>query len=59
MVGLLSELNKFKTDFESIKADFEEFKKQPDRVPVLEKKFSTQDSVLDWKLELIRNASKK
>lgn len=59
MVGLLSELNKFKTDFESIKADFEEFKKQPDRVPVLEKKFSTQDSVLDWKLELIRNASNK
>ena len=59
MVGLLSELNKFKTDFESIKADFEEFKKQPDRMPVVEKKFSTQESVLDWKLNLIRNASKK
>lgn len=59
MVGLLSELNKFKTDFESIKADFEEFKKQPDRVPVLEKKFSTQESALDWKLQLIKNASRK
>ena len=59
MVGLLTELNKFKSDFESIKADFEEFKKQPDRMPVVEKKFSTQESVLDWKLNLIRNASKK
>jgi hypothetical protein len=59
MVGLLTELNKFKSDFESIKADFEEFKKQPDRMPVVEKKFSTQESVLDWKLNLIKNAIKK
>ena len=59
MVGLLSELNKFKTDFESIKADFEEFKKQPDRVPVVEKKFSTQENILDWKLELIKGGFNK
>jgi hypothetical protein len=59
MVSLISELNKFKTDFESIKKDFEEFKAQPDRVPVV-KKFAAEgkDSMLDWKLELLKNTKR-
>lgn len=57
MVSLLGEFSKFAKDFESFKKDFEEFKKQPDRTPVV-KNFSTNESILDWKLELLKNSKR-
>jgi hypothetical protein len=54
MVSMMKEMNKFSEQFHSLKSDFQEFKKQPDRDPVL-KKFNTGTSeILDAKLELLK-----
>ena len=56
MIGLIKDINEFRNDFTKMKADFDTFKKQPDREPVL-KKFSTPSADrLDWKLELIKSS---
>jgi len=56
MIGLIKDINDFRNDFTKMKADFDTFKKQPDREPVL-KKFSTPSADrLDWKLELIKSS---
>jgi hypothetical protein len=54
MVSMMKDMNKFSGEFQSLKKDFQEFKKAPDREPVL-KKFNSQTSeVLDAKLELLK-----
>lgn len=57
MVSLISELNKFKADFDNLKTDFEKFKAEPDRTPVV-KHFSKSPlgDMLDMKLELIKSS---
>jgi hypothetical protein len=39
-----------------MKTDFETFKKQPDREPVVKKFSTTSADRLDWKLELIKSS---
>ncbi len=59
LVSLITELNgKFKTDLSTLRKDFEGFKSQPDREPVLKKFNSTKDN-LDYKLELIKSLNQK
>ena len=56
MVSVITEMNKFSEQFHSLKKDFQEFKKAPDREPVL-KKFNTGTSeILDAKLELLKTS---
>jgi hypothetical protein len=55
MLEVMKSMNKFTKDFEAFKTDFEEYKKQPDRAPVVRKTFASE-SVLDWKLELLKNS---
>lgn len=50
---------KTRAEIGELKDQFAQFKKAPDREPVL-KKFSTNPSTnLDWKLELVRNSTRK
>jgi len=56
MIGLIKDLNDFRTDFNKMKTDFETFKRQPDRDPVLKKFGTTSADRLDWKLELIKSS---
>lgn len=56
MIGLLKDLNDFKTEFNKLRDDFETFKKSPDREPVVKKFSSTTADKLDWKLELIKSS---
>lgn len=49
---------KQKTELAALKSEFDKFKNQPDREPVL-KKFNTNPSdIMDWKLELLRSSRK-
>jgi hypothetical protein len=56
MIGLIKDINDFRADFNKMKNDFEVFKKQPDREPVLKKFSTTSADRLDWKLELIKSS---
>jgi hypothetical protein len=56
MIGLIKDLNDFRADFNKMKTDFETFKKQPDREPVVKKFSTTSADRLDWKLELIKSS---
>jgi hypothetical protein len=49
---------KFKTEFNSLKTDFESFKKLPERKSVEEVKTYTE-SFADYRLNLIKNQLKK
>lgn len=58
MLGLINELNgKFKTELNSLKSDFDTFKKSPERKPVDEKK-TYKENFDDYKLELIKSLRK-
>lgn len=56
MIGLIKDLNDFRADFNKMKNDFETFKAQPDREPVVKKFSTTSADRLDWKLELIKSS---
>lgn len=59
LLELVGSMNgKFKTEFNSLKTDFESFKNQPERKAVEEKKFYTE-SFADYRLNLIKNQIKK
>ena len=58
LLELVGSMNgKFKTEINSIKNDFDNFKKLPERVSVEEKKTYTQ-SFSDYKLDLIKSLRK-
>jgi len=57
MLGLFTEMNKYKEELSSIKSEFNEFRKQPDRSPVV--KHKSTPSVLDLKYELLKNSMRK
>lgn len=57
MLGLFTEMNKYKEELTSIKSEFNEFRKQPDRSPVV--KHKSTPSVLDLKYELLKNSMRK
>lgn len=58
MLGLINELNgKFKTELNSLKSDFDTFKKSPERKAVEEKK-TYKENFEDYKLELIKSLRK-
>ena len=59
LLELVGSMNgKFKTEFNSLKTDFESFKNLPERKAVEEKKFYTE-SFADYRLNLIKNQIKK
>jgi hypothetical protein len=59
LLELVGSMNgKFKTELNSLKTDFESFKKLPERKAVEEKKFYTE-SFADYRLNLIKNQIKK
>jgi len=59
LLELVGSMNgKFKTEFNSLKTDFESFKKLPERKAVEEKKHYTE-SFADYRLNLIKNQLKK
>lgn len=59
LLELVGSMNgKFKTEFNSLKTDFETFKNLPERKAVEEKKFYTE-SFADYRLNLIKNQIKK
>jgi hypothetical protein len=58
LLELVGSMNgKFKTELNSIKTDFDTFKKSPERVAVEEKKSYTQ-SFSDYKLDIIKSLRK-
>jgi len=58
LLSLVDQINgKFKVELNGLKNDFDNFKNQPDRKPVI-KKFTTSTDLVDWKLELIKNSKK-
>lgn len=57
MVGLFNQMKNFNEEFKKVKSDFEQFKKQPDRSPVV--KNIQKENILDLKLELLKNSYKK
>lgn len=59
LLEMFKEYNgKQKTELAALKSEFDKFKNQPDREPVL-KKFNTNPSdIMDWKLELLKNSRK-
>jgi hypothetical protein len=58
MLGLINELNgKFKTELNSLKSDFDTFKKSPERKSVEEKK-TYKENFEDYKLDLIKSLRK-
>ena len=57
MLVLFKEMNKYKEELTSIKSEFNEFRKQPDRSPVV--KHKSTPSVLDLKYELLKNSLRK
>jgi hypothetical protein len=57
LTTLVGELNgKFKTEIATLRKEVSEFKKQPDREPVLKKFSTTKTDLLDWKIELIKGS---
>jgi len=59
MTTLLEGLNgKFKADIAEIRKEVSDFKKQPDREPVLKKFSTTKTDLLDWKIELIKGSKR-
>jgi hypothetical protein len=59
LLDLVGSMNgKFKTEFNSLKTDFESFKKLPERKSVEEVKTYTE-SFADYRLNLIKNQLKK
>lgn len=59
LLELVGSMNgKFKTEFNSLKTDFDTFKNQPERKAVEEKKYYTE-SFADYRLNLIKNQIKK
>jgi len=59
ILSMITEMNgKFKTELNSLKQDFNEFKKQPDRAPVVKTMTNSKDQIFDFKLELIKQSSK-
>ena len=59
LLELVGSMNgKFKTEFNSLKTDFDTFKNLPERKAVEEKKFYTE-SFADYRLNLIKNQIKK
>lgn len=60
MLTLMSEMNgKFKTEIGALKNEVENFKKAPDREPVLKKFASNTNEILEWKLELLKSSTRK
>jgi hypothetical protein len=58
LLELVGSMNgKFKTELNSLKTDFDTFKKSPERVAVEEKKSYTE-SFSDYKLDLIKSLRK-
>lgn len=59
LLSMITEMNgKFKTELKTLKQDFSEFKKQPDRAPVVKTISNTKEHLIDLKLELIKNSNK-
>jgi hypothetical protein len=60
LLSMITEMNgKFKTELNSLKTEFTEFKKQPDRAPVVKTISNTKESLMDLKLELIKKSTNK
>lgn len=58
LLSAMNDLKKLNTDFTKMKEEFEAFKKSPDREPVLKKFGTNKSDLLDWKLELLKNAKR-
>lgn len=58
LLSAMNDLKKLNTDFNKMKEDFETFKKSPDREPVLKKFGRNNSDLLDWKLDLLKNAKR-
>jgi hypothetical protein len=59
MTSVMESMNgKFKAELTNLKKEVAEFKKSPDRQPVVKKNLATKSDLLDWKIELIRNSKK-
>lgn len=59
LIEVMDNMNgKFKTELSSLKTDFDEFKKSPERTPVDEKKKYTE-SFNDYRLDIIKNLRNK
>lgn len=60
LLSMITEMNgKFKTDLNSLKTEFNEFKKQPDRAPVVKSISNSKENLMDLKLELIKQSTNK
>jgi len=60
LLSMISEMNgKFKTELNSLKTEFTEFKKQPDRAPVVKTISNSKENLMDLKLELIKQSTNK
>lgn len=56
LVSVMKSYEKQSAEFHALKEEFEMFKKQPDREPVLAKFNSQKTDVLDYKLELLKSS---
>jgi len=60
VLTLVNDLNgKFKNEISGLRNEVQDFKKAPDREPVLKKHAATKSDLLDWKLELLKNSARK
>jgi len=60
LLSMITEMNgKFKTELNSLKTEFNEFKKQPDRAPVVKTISNSKENLMDLKLELIKKSTNK
>ena len=58
LLNLVDQMNgKFKVEVNNLKSDFESFKNQPDRKPVI-KKFTSNTDLIDWKVELLKSSKR-
>jgi hypothetical protein len=60
LLSVISEMNgKFKTELNSLKTEFNEFKKQPDRAPVVKTISNSKEHLMDLKLDIIKQLTNK